>query len=274
VSRAASAQHAGLAVGIVGAGASAGQLVLAPVLQWTIDGRGWQAATLLFAATSLLAVPLALALRTPRSSPGVQPAQPIGDALRDAPFWRYALSFGVCGLHIAFLGAHMPGAIERCGFPPSLAGPWIAVAGAANIVGSIAVGLVMKRFDVHRLLAGIYAARALAIAAFVAAPPSLAGLMLFAVLMGASHMATLPPTTALVAQGYGTHRLGVLFGVVMLVHQVGSFTGIWAGGLLAHATGSDTAFWLVDIALALAAAALVLPRATRGAFKPAVAATR
>jgi predicted MFS family arabinose efflux permease len=72
-------------------------------------------------------------------------------------------------------------------------------------------------------------------------------------------MATLPPTTQLVARQHGVQRLGTLFGVVMLVHQVGSFAGIWLGGWAAERTGSDTTLWLVDISLALLAALLVWP---------------
>ena len=46
VSRAAQARNAGLAVGIVGAGASLGQLVLGPVMQGLIDTQGWRVALL------------------------------------------------------------------------------------------------------------------------------------------------------------------------------------------------------------------------------------
>ena len=102
-------------------------------------------------------------------------------------------------------------------------------------------------------------------------PPS-AGLMIaFALVMGASHMATLPPTTQLVARAHGVERLGTLFGVVMLVHQLGSFAGIWLGGVLAEASGSDRPLWGIDIALALLAAALVWPQRERHAFGAAVA---
>jgi predicted MFS family arabinose efflux permease len=53
--------------------------------------------------------------------------------------------------------------------------------------------------------------------------------------------------------------MGTLFGMVMLVHQAGSFVGVWLGGWLAHHTGRDSAFWTVDLLLALAAGALVWP---------------
>ena len=179
--------------------------------------------------------------------------------LRDRYFWRIAASFGICGFHIAFLGVHMPGVIERCGLPSSLAGSWIALAGAANIAGSFAIGLVMKRYDTARLLAGVYAFRALGIALLLASPATPAVLLAFAVAMGASHMATLPPTSQLVAQRYGVARLGTLLGAVMLVHQVGSFAGIWLGGLAAELTGSDRLMWTIDITLAIGAAAFVWP---------------
>jgi hypothetical protein len=69
-------------------------------------------------------------------------------------------------------------------------------------------------------------------------------------------MATLPPTSALVARQHGIARLGTLFGVVMLVHQVGAFAGVAFGGWAAARTGGDTLLWSVDLALALGAAAL------------------
>jgi predicted MFS family arabinose efflux permease len=76
-------------------------------------------------------------------------------------------------------------------------------------------------------------------------------------------MATLPPTSQLIAGAHGVARLGTLFGFVMLVHQVGAFAGIWFGGWAAEATGSDTLLWTLDILLALGAAALVWPERTR-----------
>jgi predicted MFS family arabinose efflux permease len=264
VGRAVPPARAGFAVGLVGAGTSLGLLVLGPATQWAIDHRGWTWALLATAALSLMAWPLAAPFRraaTPRPAQHVHPSQPVADVLRDGRFWRVALSFGVCGFHVCFIAAHMPGVIERCGLPTSLAGPWVAVNGAANLAGSVAVGWALKRHDAARLLAGLYAVRALGIAAFVVLPPSPALLLGFAVVMGASFMATLPPTSQLVARQHGVARLGTLFGFVMLVHQVGGFMGIAFGGWAAQATGNDRLLWGLDIALALAAMALVWPRA-------------
>jgi predicted MFS family arabinose efflux permease len=247
----------GLAIGLLGAGASAGPLLLGPVTQWAIDHQGWAWALAAAALLGLLAWPLAAALasRAVHTAPQAR-SQAVADVLREWRFWRVALGFGVCGFHVAFLAAHMPGVIERCGLPASLAGTWIGVAGAANIAGSVLMGLALRRGDPALLLAGMYLARAASIAFVIAVPSTPAAMLSFAVLMGATHMATLPPTSALIARQHGVARLGTLFGVVMLVHQVGAFAGVAFGGWAAARTGSDTLLWGVDLALALGAAAL------------------
>ena len=99
------------------------------------------------AALDLVALPLARCSARPGASRGVAAGRrdPVRDVLRDGRFWIISASFGICGFHVGFLAMHMPGVIERCGLPPSLAGTWLAVAGAANIAGSIPIGVLMKR---------------------------------------------------------------------------------------------------------------------------------
>lgn len=264
VNRRIDASRAGLAVGLVGAGASLGQMVVAPATAWLIGHSGWTHALLASAALALLALPLSRVLRRAEGPPRSEPSPPVADVLRDARFWRVAGSFGMCGFHVAFMAVHMPGVIERCGLSPSLSGVWIAVAGAANVAGSIAMGRAMRRRDHLSLLMGMYVVRALAIAAMLAAPATEAVWLVFAAAMGASHMATLPPTAQLVARHHGVARLGSLFGVVMLVHQLGGFAGVWLGGWAAAATGSDLLLWSTDIVLAVLACVLLWPlRASR-----------
>ncbi|MBS1178319.1 MAG: major Facilitator Superfamily protein [Proteobacteria bacterium] len=262
LNRAVPAAHAGMAVALVGAGASAGQLLLGPATQWAISQRGWAWALAATAALSLLALPLALPFRRTPGHALAPCSQPVADVLRDARFWRVAASFGVCGFHVGFLSVHMPGVIERCGLPPTLAGPWIAVAGAANIAGSLATGMALQRHDAARLLAGLHLLRAAGVAALLLLPSTPVVMLGFAALMGASFIATLPPTSQLIARQHGVQRLGALLGVVMLVHQLGSFVGIGFGGWSAAATGADDWSWRLDIVLALAAAALVWPNTT------------
>jgi predicted MFS family arabinose efflux permease len=257
-----------MAFGLVSAGGSAGQLILGPATQLTIDGYGWTFALLATAVLGIVALPLARAFAAPaevqKRAPAPAAANGVRDVLLSSAFWLIAGSFGICGFHVAFLSTHMPGVIERCGLNPSLAGVWLAALGAANIVGSLAVGLWLRHSSTQLVLVVIFSMRALSIALWLALPASPAVMLGFAVLMGLSYMALLPAISQQIAERLGTERLATIFGVVALVHQVGSFAGAWLGGAMAEATGSDTLIWSIDIGLAMLAVALQCRLAWRG----------
>jgi len=192
-------------------------------------------------------------MATPGETPGFAAGVGPRLAMRDWRYWGIAGGFLVCGFHVSFLLAHMPGVIADCGYSAGLAGVWLAVLGVANVAGSVGTGIAIQRFDAGRVLAVIYAARASGVAIFLLAPNTSLVLFAFAVWMGASYMATVPPTSALLARFYGNRHLGALFGGVMLVHQIGSFLGVWLGGIARERHGSFDGVWLLDIALAVIA---------------------
>lgn len=266
-------ERQGLAIGIVGAGGSAGQLIFGPMTQAAIDAAGWVSAMWLTAALGLLALPLAWAFRQPAERPAANSSDGVPAAASSArnlhatlcqpAFWRIGGSFAICGFHMSFLTSHMPGVIEQCGLPGSLAGTWLALLGITNIAGSIGIGYLLERYAPDTLLAMLYALRALFIGALILLPPTPTVLLGFAIAMGSTYMAALPATTSLVSRMFGAERLGTLFGVVMLVHQIGSFAGVWLGGIAVEATGGFRAIWLLDIGLALIAATLFLPQVRR-----------
>lgn len=259
VGRRVSIEQRAMAFAIISAGGSAGQLMIAPATQVAIDAQGWVFAIIATSLLGLLALPLARVFAERTGKPTRQERRAntasVIDVLRMPAFWFSALSFGVCGFHVAFLTTHMPGVIERCGLSPSLAGLWLAVLGAANIAGSLAAGIVLKRVSTQSFLIGVFALRAVSIVLLLALPVSPVVMFGFAVLMGLSYMALLPAISQQVAERFGTERLATLFGVVALVHQVGSFAGAWVGGVVAAATGRDTLTWSIDIGLALLAIA-------------------
>jgi predicted MFS family arabinose efflux permease len=117
----------------------------------------------------------------------------------------------------------------------------------------------MQRMPMKTLLATVYALRALGVVAFIALPKNEFVLFGFALWMGLTYMATLPPTTGLIAQLFGARNVAALFGVTTLVHQVGSFLGAWLGGVELESTGGYEIIWWIDAALALGAAAAHLP---------------
>ena len=94
------------------------------------------------------------------------------------------------------------------------------------------------------------------IAAFVAAPKSGAVLLAFAIVIGLTYMAALPPTAELLARSFGVERLSGLLGATMLVHQVGGFFGTWLGGVAVEHSGGYLPLWIADAALATIAATL------------------
>lgn len=269
VSQRVAAERRGLMVGVVSAGGSAGQLVLAPIAQAITTLAGWANALYALAALSLVALPLARlleprsadAIATTADDPAAAPpvAAVLKEALRTKAYWLITAGFFVCGFHVAFLLAHMPGVIELCGLPSSLSGTWIAVIGLCNVVGSIVSGLAIRRVPMKWMLASLYASRAAGVAVFLVMPKTEATLLAFALWMGITYMATLPPTSGLIAKLFGVARLAPLLGVTMLVHQIGSFLGVWLGGVAVVQTGSYDVLWMADAALAGAAALLHLP---------------
>ncbi|HEX4883446.1 MAG TPA: MFS transporter [Casimicrobiaceae bacterium] len=257
-------QHRGRAAGIVGAGGSAGQLLLGPGAQAGIAHVGWTATLYGFAGLALAAGVLAGCFRRPGTGREDDPAPDEATqralhaermaALRDRSFWCLAAGFFVCGFHVSFLLAHMPGFIATCGLPASLSGAWLAIIGVCNVAGSIVAGLVVERVSPRLTLAVLYALRGAVVLAFAAVPVTTQSVLVFSVAVGVTYMASLAPTTAVVEARFGARNVGVLFGLVMLLHQVGSFLGVWIGGEVLEATGSLAAMWLIDGALAVLAA--------------------
>jgi predicted MFS family arabinose efflux permease len=58
---------------------------------------------------------------------------------------------------------------------------------------------------------------------------------------------------------FGPRYMATLTGVVFLSHQIGSFLGVWLGGLLYDKTGSYDIVWYIAIALGVFAALVNLP---------------
>jgi predicted MFS family arabinose efflux permease len=179
-------------------------------------------------------------------------------AFADVRYWCIAGAFMVCGFHVSFLFAHMPGVIAVAGLDPQLAGIWLGVLGLANALGAIGTGLAVQRVAAQRILALLYGTVAVSVALFVGAPRTEPALLAFAVAMGLTCMATVPPTSSLILRLYGARHAGKLLGVVMLIHQVGGFLGVWLGGVAVEYQGSYEVIWYVDIVAAVVAVALSL----------------
>ncbi len=260
----------GLATGVVNAGGSFGQFAMAPIAIALMAGAGWAGAMQWLGILILLALPAVWVLKgnskllaaQSAAASGTRPLtarQAIGQALA-TPSYRYlSLGFLVCGFHVAFLATHLPGVVAACGLPPEIGGWALATIGLFNIVGSLVMGWAVGRWRMKSLLALVYATRGIAVLVFLLAPKTPAVMLVFAAVMGVTFLSTVPPTAGLVAKMFGPANMAMLFGIVMLAHQIGGFMGAFLGGYVFEATGSYDIVWYIDIALAAGAALVHLP---------------
>ncbi len=253
------------AMGLTAAAGSFGQFLMVPTEGWLIAGIGWQQALLALAVATLLIWPLALWLREPaaQSPASGSPQQSILQALREAadyPSFRLLMgAYFVCGFQVVFIGVHLPSYLKDQGLAPQVASTALALIGLFNVFGTYGIGLLGQRWPKRYLLAIIYGVRSVAITIFLLMPLTAWSVYIFAAVMGLLWLSTVPPTNAIVAQIFGVRHFSMLSGFVFCSHQVGSFTGVWLGGLLYDRNGNYDLVWLISIGLGVLAAAVSLP---------------
>jgi MFS family permease len=266
-SRHLTAQSRGKSSGVINAGASFGQFVFAPVTQALIQGVGWVGAMWSLAAMTLASLPLVRVVNAPAmpsgtSAAALSPAQPwraVREAVRDRNYLLLHAGFFTCGFHIAFLVTHLPGEVGLCGLPASVASVSLALIGLSNIVGSLLAGAGTARYRSKHILALMYGSRAVLIGCYIVAPKTTTTFYVFAIGLGLTWLATVPPTATIVGKLFGVRYLATLFGLALLSHQVGAFFGAWLGGIALARTGNYDWMWYADMALAAMAALVNLP---------------
>ncbi|CAB3626959.1 MFS transporter [Achromobacter aegrifaciens] len=255
------------ALGVAGAVGGLGQFTMVPAAQWLISGWGWIAALLSFALALAVLLPLAWPLR---ESPGREQGASAGEAglsmsaaIREAfaqpGFWLLNLGFLACGFQLAFIGTHLPAYLMDKGLRASDAVAALAIIALTNVMGTYVCGVLGGRHRRKYLLAGIYLLRTAAIALFVLLPLSSWTVYVFAAVMGFVWLGTVPLTNGLISQVFGVRYITTLFGFVFFGHQLGSFLGVWLGGVVFEATGSYDLIWLGAMALGVLSAALHWP---------------
>lgn len=256
-------EKSAFALGLGSAAGSAGQLLVVPVAQEFIAGYGWSNALMLMALCALGMVLLAGPFRHEKSTENTsttESSQTMTEALQEAfvypHYWLIVVGFFVCGFQLAFITVHMPAFLSDQGFAPNVAVASLALIGLCNIFGCLLSGSWSGKYSKKMLLTYIYALRALAIAAFMLFPMSPASVYAFSIVTGLLWLATVPPTSGLVAQLFGFKYMGLLYGIVFLSHQLGSFSGVWLGGYLYDVTGSYNVVWWAACSIALVTAVI------------------
>ena len=264
IARVVSPEHRSLALGFGTAAGSLGQVLFSPFSQALISTYGWYDSLVLVSFLTLVMIPLAFTLPGTTRAPGEAPSdQTMGEALGEAMTHRgyvlLTIGFFVCGFHVAFLTVHLPAYVTDLGLPSHVGAYALSIVGLVNILGAFTAGIVGQRFSKKSSLSVIYFGRAVVIAGLLMAPVSEITIYVFATAMGLFWLSTVPLTTGIVAQIFGLKFMATLFGVVFLSHQIGSFLGVWLGGVLYDRTGSYDMMWWAGVFFGVFAAIVHLP---------------
>jgi len=278
VGRASAPEHRAMSLAIATAAGSAGQIVGPAVAVFLLEEMPWQSVFLVFAGSILAVLLLLPFMRSPEPAAKEELEESLGEllrmALKDPSYMLIFVGFFSCGYQLAFITAHFPALVTEMSAPidpagwcgdlgiettAALGGLAISVIGAANIAGTLAAGWAGKRFGKKWLLSGIYAGRSVAAAWFILTPITANSVMVFSFAMGFLWLATVPLTSGLVAHIYGVRYMATLYGIVFFSHQMGSFVGVYLGGVLYDMYGSYTTVWWIGIAVGVFSSLVHLP---------------
>jgi MFS family permease len=278
VGRASADEHRSMSLAIATAAGSSGQVIGPPIAVALLSIMSWQSVFLVFGVSILMTLFLLPFMRAPVSAGKEELEESMRDILKlafnDPSFSMIFLGFFSCGYQLAFITAHFPALVTEMSSPidPSgwcgplgiqstaaLGGFAISIIGFSNILGTLAAGWAGKRYPKKWLLSGIYVGRSIAAIGFILTPVSANSVLVFSFVMGFLWLATVPLTSGLVAHLYGLKYMGTLYGIVFFSHQLGSFIGVWLGGVLYDMYGTYTFVWWVGIAAGIVSAIIHIP---------------
>ena len=261
-----SSEKIGMAFGLVNAGQSLGQLILAPIAGLVVVSYGWVACIIFLVIMFASVLPFSYILRSrlpSKEKSATEVERGLAETLKIAfktPSYVYLVSgFFVCGFHVAFIATHMPGVIASCGLPPTVSGWSLGLIGLFNIVGSIFAGWYISRYSMRLFLSYTYFARFLIVLCFLISPKDLVSILIFSIALGFTYFSVIPATAGLVGKMFGPKFMATLFGFALFSHQIGGFLGAYLGGLFFSISGDYTTVWLLDASLAIFAALIHLP---------------
>lgn len=267
IARAVPEEKRGWALGIGTAAGSFGQFLVVPIIQLVIDGTGWLLALQIMGVAGLFmaifTLPLAAYGGASKEDTANQAQTGMLTLARNAfgvrAFVLLVTGFFVCGFHVAFITVHMPGYVVDLGFSPAI-GAWsISLIGLCNVIGSYYSGTLCGKVAMRKILSWIYFSRAIVISLFLIFPITVPSILIFSAAMGFLWLATVPPTSGLVALFFGTRYMTYLYGIVFFSHQLGSFAGVWLGGWMYETYGNYNGIWLLGIVLGILAAIVHWP---------------
>jgi MFS family permease len=257
VARAAPPEKRSLALGLVTSFGSFGQFALVPFTHELMSSYGWQTALVILSVIMASMVAVTLGLRgdgqSDKSKASITDiakltaAGALQSAISSRDYILLTSGFFVCGLQLVFITTHLPTYITDAGISIDVAGWALALIGLFNIIGAFLCGWLGGITSKKNVLASIYLLRSVAIIAFISTPVTTFSVLAFGAAMGLLWLGTIPLTSGLIVVFFGPKHLSMLYGVVFLSHQIGSFVGAWVGGIWYDAYGNYEAMWWLNI---------------------------
>jgi len=254
-----------IATGIVTSAGSFGYFVSPLLVRYSLIETGWENTLLYFCLLLGLGLIVALFVSTPKIPVGTNQnnnqtaTEALKEAFNNKSFIYLTLGFFVCGWHIALVATHIPTYMMDKGLPDWTAAMILALIGVFNMVGTITSGYLSTRFSKKKILSAIYLLRGLSIMYFIFLPPSVFNSTIFGITFGFLWLSTVPPTNGIVGHIFGTKYVGLLYGIVFVSHQIGSFLGAYLGGVFYEMNGNFDYAWYGSIALSIFAGLIHLP---------------
>ena len=226
-----------LAISVAVTGIGVGTLAVAPLAAAMIDELGWRD-THLFLGVAGAAVLVVCALVVARPPLRIGPAAlTLREAVRNRDYRRLYLASALLSVALFVPFVHLPGYAQRVGVDPVQAATLVGAIGAASIAGRLLLGAVAARTGPLRAFQGCYLAMA---ASFVlwGVGDGYGVLLAFALVLGGGYGGFVALGPAVVADRFGTARLGGLLGALYTSVGIGSAFGAPLAGAAVDASGS------------------------------------
>ena len=259
-----------IAMSLVTATGSFGYFISPLFTNYSLENNGWIDTLFYFIIFLSIGFLIAFFVRSPEitskagnSQNNNNNDQSATNALKEAftnkSYLLLISGFFVCGFHITLVGTHVPKYVIDRGLEDWTAAMILSLIGLFNIFGSLLSGYLSSKKSKKIILSVIYFLRGISIIAFIFLPPSNISSIIFGASFGLLWLSTVPATSGIVAHIFGTRYLGLLYGLVFLSHQIGSFFGAYLGGLFYDLYGSYDYAWYLAIALSVFAGLIHLP---------------
>ena len=254
-----------IAMSIVTAVGSFGYFISPLYTNYSISNNGWVNTLFIFMIVLILGLIISFFVRSPSLAQSTEKTNnqstmnALTEAFQNKSYLFLTAGFFVCGFHITLVGTHVPVYIADRGLEEWTAAAILSLIGLFNIFGSLTSGYLSTKISKKVILSALYFLRGISICFFIFLPPSNISSFIFGATFGFLWLATVPATSGIVAQMFGTKYLGLLYGIVFLSHQIGSFLGAYLGGLFHDLYGSYDYAWYLAIVLSVFAAIIHLP---------------